>query len=851
MSTNGAAGWGIRGKLIAIFVAIKVLPLLLLGWVAWQQAMDLGDRVGVQATDLADGMRSTMVEAGDMAVADAVEALDLRSREAIERLTTDTARSVASFLYDRDADILTAALLNPSKESYERFLAQRKKSWAEHGPWELKEDKSGWRPANPVMENGTSIKVELKENAKNFHYRRPESLAMKTEKPLYREMTFIGLDGRELVKAGPDGGLFAGLSTVSNRRNTWLKAERYFDHLAALKDGEIYVSEVIGAYRPSKVIGPYTPAAAEKAGIPFAPEKAGYAGKENPVGQRFEGIVRWAAPVVRQGKRIGYVTLALDHAHLMAFTDLVVPTEERYTDISDAATGNYAFMWDREGRNISHPRDYFIVGYDPETGEPAVPWLSQSVYDLWRKSSKPWGEFVKEAPRYLSPGSGSKPSLALKKQGNVGLDCRFLNFAPQCAGWHNLTRNGGSGSFVIYWSGLWKLTTAATIPYFTGRYGQDERGFGFVTIGANVDEFHRAATESGERLKAMIAAQDEKAAMQQEALNDSIARSLASSAKELSSYTLIMVVVVIAIAIWMASFLTGRVTSMITGIQAFKRGDLSARLEVKSKDELGQLSAAFNHMADRLKQVIEEYDAARHRAEQSDRAKSEFLANMSHELRTPLNAILGFSDVMRRETIGALGNSAYREYADDIHHSGKHLLDIINDILDLSRIAAGKGELNEEWMSLAETLRATLRMMRERAEEENLILTSEIDQNLPAMMGDPRRVKQVLINLLSNAIKFTPENGAVTVKATTDENGGLVVSVIDTGIGLSSSAIPTALKPFGQVDASLGRKFEGTGLGLPLSKAFMEMHGGKLWVESAPGQGTTIRLTFPPERTCR
>lgn len=116
------------------------------------------------------------------------------------------------------------------------------------------------------------------------------------------------------------------------------------------------------------------------------------------------------------------------------------------------------------------------------------------------------------------------------------------------------------------------MTTAATIPYFTGRYGQDERGFGFVTIGANVDEFHRAATESGERLKAMIAAQDEKAAMQQEALNDSIARSLASSAKELSSYTLIMVVVVIAIAIWMASFLTGRVTSMITGIQAFKRG---------------------------------------------------------------------------------------------------------------------------------------------------------------------------------------------------------------------------------------------------------------------------------------
>ena len=393
------------------------------------------------------------------------------------------------------------------------------------------------------------------------------------------------------------------------------------------------------------------------------------------------------------------------------------------------------------------------------------------------------------------------------------------------------------------------LTTAATIPYFTGQYGQDERGFGFVTIGANVDEFHRAATESGERLKAMIAAQDKKAAMQQESLRESIDRSLASSAKELSFYTLVMVVAVIAIAIWMASFLTSRVTSMITGIQAFRRGDLSARLEVKSKDELGQLSAAFNHMADRLKQVIEENDAARHRAEQSDRAKSEFLANMSHELRTPLNAILGFSDVMRRETIGELGNPVYREYADDIHHSGKHLLDIINDILDLSRIAAGKGELNEERMSLAETLNATLRMMRERAEEGNLTLTSDIDENLPAMMGDPRRIKQVMINLLSNAVKFTPDNGAVTVKATTDENGGLVVSVIDTGIGLSPSAIPTALKPFGQVDASLGRKFEGTGLGLPLSKAFMEMHGGKLRLESVPGQGTTVRLTFPPERT--
>ena len=338
------------------------------------------------------------------------------------------------------------------------------------------------------------------DNNKEFHYRKPEEQGIWKDSPLYLEATFFDLEGVELIKVKQPGELTTELLDISKKENTWCKAETYYQSVKGLGDEETYVSEVIGAYVPSTIIGPYTPQSARRQGVEYAPEQSGYAGKENPVGRRFQGIVRWVRPVVVNGKRVGYVSLALDHTHIMEFTEHIVPTEQRYSAISDASSGNYAFMWDYKGRNISHPRDYFIVGYDPETGDPVVPWLSEEIYAMWQESGQPLSLFLDSAPQFLDQTLVKKPSAALTAKGNLGLDCRYLNFAPQCTGWYNLTQHGGSGSFVIFWSKLWKLTTAATIPYYTGFYKNSPRGFGFVTIGANVHEFHSAANETARQI---------------------------------------------------------------------------------------------------------------------------------------------------------------------------------------------------------------------------------------------------------------------------------------------------------------------------------------------------------------
>jgi signal transduction histidine kinase len=239
---------------------------------------------------------------------------------------------------------------------------------------------------------------------------------------------------------------------------------------------------------------------------------------------------------------------------------------------------------------------------------------------------------------------------------------------------------------------------------------------------------------------------------------------------------------------------------------------------------------------------------ARDEAAAANRAKSEFLANMSHELRTPLNAILGFSELMNNATLGPMGNPKYGEYAKDINDSGRHLLGLIQDILDLSKIEAGKLELDEEDIDIAMVIRSCLVLVKERAEDGGVKLKTDIPQEIPALHADQRKLKQILVNLLSNAVKFTPAGGEVMVKTWWREDSGYVFQVIDSGIGMALADIPTALSPFGQVDGQLDRKYEGTGLGLPLTKSLAEMHGGSLDLQSEIGAGTTVTVRFPKER---
>jgi two-component system cell cycle sensor histidine kinase PleC len=239
-------------------------------------------------------------------------------------------------------------------------------------------------------------------------------------------------------------------------------------------------------------------------------------------------------------------------------------------------------------------------------------------------------------------------------------------------------------------------------------------------------------------------------------------------------------------------------------------------------------------------------ERARQQAEEASLSKTRFLANMSHELRTPLNAIIGFAEVIRKEMLGPLGNARYSEYVDDILSSGQHLLSLINSILDMSKIESGSWRIQAEIIDPIEVLEASLRIFRERATNRNIMLTMAADPDLYEGFVDRQALRQILLNLVSNAIKFTGSGGQVEVGAAALADGGFHIWVSDTGIGIAPENIPVVLAPFGQVENDLTRKYEGTGLGLPLVKSLVELHGGGFELDSAPGRGTTVRAIFPP-----
>ncbi|MBI4743116.1 MAG: HAMP domain-containing histidine kinase [Betaproteobacteria bacterium] len=828
---------GIRNKLIAIFVAIKVVPLIMLAWYAWQATQGLGDSVSYRAVQMADAMRITQQQTGKTANEDAVRALDERSREAIEAQTTDLARRLADFLYDRDKDLLYAATLDPSDAAYRRFLDSRVRELYGHGEYKPSGDGKSWVPAGAAREPNP-VGAPLPDNAKDFHVRLPEDYGNRKLRPLFVEMTFVDTGGIEKVKVAP-GGQRPAPRDVSRRDNTFAKAETYWPELKKLKPGELYVSEVVGAYVRPHWIGPYTPARAEELKQPFKPEESAYAGLENPLGKRFKGIVRWATPVARNGQIAGYVTLALDHAHIMAFSNGVRPTETRFAPIPDPASGNYAFIWDRNSRSISHARDYFITGYDPETGQPAPPFLDGDLWAAWQASGKSWHEFQPTLAPFADQSLKRKPAPESAKSGNVGLDCRYLNFSPQCHGWHSLTEHGGSGSFAIFFSGLWKLTTAAAIPYTTGQYGTSKRGFGYVTIGANVDEFHKAATESGKRIDALIAAADDKLKVEREGMVDSIGDSLRNTAVGLSVSTALMVVLVIGIAIWMADVLTRRITEISGGIRRFQDGDLGYRLAVRGEDEMADLARSFNDMADEVQRSFGRLDEARSAAEEANRMKSDFLANMSHELRTPLNGILGFAELLAAD----LSDPAQREYAETIRGSGEHLLAIVTDVLDLAKIEAGRMTFDLAPVALPGLLRGVVAAQRGHAMQKGLTIEVEEEGLPPTVYSDEVRLRQVLLNLIGNAVKFT-DHGRIAVRAFAD-GGRVRIEVEDTGIGISPEDSAIIFEKFRQSESFLKRNHQGTGLGLTLAKHLVEHMGGEIGAQSEPGAGSTFHLLLP------
>ena len=285
---------------------------------------------------------------------------------------------------------------------------------------------------------------------------------------------------------------------------------------------------------------------------------------------------------------------------------------------------------------------------------------------------------------------------------------------------------------------------------------------------------------------------------------------------------------------------------MLSDVTAMKLAeqDLQNRLM-----DLEAAKVVSDRQSEQLQNLAEQFAEAKEQADAASRTKSEFLANMSHELRTPLNAVMGFSEVIKNELFGPVGVAQYKQYADDIYESGAHLLAIINDILDLSKVEAGKFDLNETEVQVPELCRSVIHIVKGRADEAGIMLIKRLPENPPYLVADPRSLKQMLLNLMSNAIKFTASGGTVDLVATVGNDGGFRFDIRDTGVGIAPEHFETVLSPFGQVDTAHARDHQGTGLGLPLVKAFIEMHGGHMEIESAMGEGTTVSLFFPPERT--
>ncbi|MDR3052726.1 MAG: response regulator [Coriobacteriales bacterium] len=700
-----------------------------------------------------------------------------------------------------------------------------------------------------------------------------------------------------------------------------------------------------------ELIGRVEALKAKIAALEFDPEHEAYAGEENPNGVRFEGIVRWVTPVTDDGSTtgtiIGYVSIALNHDHIMEFTDHITPMYDRYTELPDAFEGNYAFIWDYACRNICHPRHHSIVGYDPETGGEQIPWLEASLYqellsrvdgenlaDLkasWPALTNPTPnlQLIKDVPLYDSQSRSKKPAPELTAAGLVGLDGRYLNNAPQCTGWLNLTKEGGSGSFFILWSGLYKLTTAAAIPYYTGQYAPSEandysrRGFAMVTIGAGLDDFQRPVVETREGLNALT--------------NEN----LLDTSVKLVTATAILILLVILVAIWLASSIASNITELIVGVSHFKAGERQFRFNSHKKDEFGILADSFDDMADSIVASVQaplaitdtdlniiymnsaalkvsnltlkeavglsykthslypfgslydpisalwegrdsevyynqsngryykgvasdflnkqgekigyhvvttdvtEIQNAREKAEQASFAKTSFLSNMSHEMRTPMNAIIGMTSIGK-----AASDIEKKDYCfEKIDGASTHLLGVINDILDISKIEANKFELSMGEFNFEKMLQRVVNVINFRIEEKHQLFSVSLDSTIPnTIIGDEQRLAQVITNLLSNANKFTPEGGTITVDTRlVDDNGKQVVievQVHDTGIGITEEQQGRIFLEFEQADNLTTRKYGGTGLGLAISKRIVEMMGGAIRVDSKQGVGATFSFTI-------
>ncbi|HKY07949.1 MAG TPA: ATP-binding protein [Candidatus Binatia bacterium] len=341
--------------------------------------------------------------------------------------------------------------------------------------------------------------------------------------------------------------------------------------------------------------------------------------------------------------------------------------------------------------------------------------------------------------------------------------------------------------------------------------------------------------------------------------------------RTIGALTIVVILAGILVTVLLVKVIAGPINQLVTATKRIAEGDLISQLTIKSRDEIGELARSFNRMSEaidqregELRSHAEELDrlnrqllSQQQRLEEinaelaaASRHKSQFLANMSHELRTPLNAILGFSGILSNPSLGKVSEPERREFLGNIVSSGKHLLDLVNQVLDLSKIEVNKLPLKQSSFRIAGVVEGVRQTLEPLAEEQRISIVTSLDPALGTVVADETRFRQILFNLVGNAIKFTPEAGTVTITSKLREHWA-EFSVMDTGIGIKAEDRERIFQEFERVEITAGRRFEGTGLGLTLAKSFVELHGGKMWVESELGKGSTFSFLLPINVTSR
>ena len=668
--------WNIRSKLmIALLTAIFIPFLAFMVYLLYQNF------------NYFDEVRNFSLESS-------TNSLNEISTERIEKMTTDIAKEIADFLYSRDADIrymadvaeMFSGDIEKTRSAFLVFVRSKTKRTVAQTQWTLSQNESRWEkmektdmsstigvliskgkfPAacgekNKVipetiprcLRRGVSLNDNNNDSLNGIVFHAFAADGLKYEDvPLYDEITFVDLDGKEKIKIGttdlPNSRkklyssyfITDNVKDISNKSNTFIGAETYFPALKELtkeRGDDIYVSDVIGAYVGTNYAGMYTKSNVSAAamnrgyGIKYAPDEQAFAGEENPLGKRFEGIVRWASPVYSNGAKTGYVTLALNHDHIMEFVDHKTPASKRYTELPSAFEGDYSFIWDYQCRNIAHPRHHSIYGYDPQTGDPQIPSLmTTQYYTLLEKSGisldsannmSPHERFnaIKANARELfdfSEEKTGKPSYRLFKDddipvfknqrkmqdngldpdhtpapdlsmlGYIGLDGRYLNNAPQCRGWMDLVEKGGSGSFYILWGEIYKLNTAAAIPYYTGRYAPSaannfsKTGFGFVTVGSSIESFGAPARAAAEVIDKFFT----------------------QKVKHIVCHSLFFLLISALAAAFVSFFISKKfsknISVLLDGLSLFRDGFRQFRFNTKRGDEFGELANTFDMLAE-------------------------------------------------------------------------------------------------------------------------------------------------------------------------------------------------------------------------------------------------------------